>query len=99
MNSSASRLARTVPLRRAGPLGATAFPSSTPSAIPRSEPPPRAAPGPNPQHPNPLPPPTPPTAPRGGSDAAADLGGLRRRAPPDRGEANPSSAALRLPQP
>ncbi|KAB8101974.1 hypothetical protein EE612_033123 [Oryza sativa] len=56
MNSSASRLARTVPLRRAGPLGATAFPSSTPSAIPRSEPPPRAAPGPNPQHPNPLPP-------------------------------------------
>uniref|UniRef100_A0A0A8XPJ9 Uncharacterized protein n=1 Tax=Arundo donax TaxID=35708 RepID=A0A0A8XPJ9_ARUDO len=34
MNSSASRLARTGPLRRVGPLGAAAFPSSPPSAIP-----------------------------------------------------------------
>ncbi|PWZ08100.1 hypothetical protein Zm00014a_024822 [Zea mays] len=34
MNSSASRLARTGPLRREGALGAAAFPSSPPSVIP-----------------------------------------------------------------
>uniref|UniRef100_A0A0A9G6U3 Uncharacterized protein n=1 Tax=Arundo donax TaxID=35708 RepID=A0A0A9G6U3_ARUDO len=83
MNSSASMLALTGPLRRAGPLCAAAFPSSPPSAIPDLAP---RAPAPAPGF-------RPGNTRRHLPRHAAQHGGPHAPRPPDRG--NPSSLRRR----